>query len=193
MSETEKSFWHTAPGVITAVATLVTALGGVLAILVQNDIIGGADPVESQVASAPSEGGPAIPVAPESSAASPSDATPARPVETSPATSWAASTAVLVRRNGTSATVKAATVGLACNPGTVEFKNGQRVSMEQVGSIQFDAVYTENGSADGVVTLLDGRTLTEPMHTWNCPVSGANELGPLSIPLTDIRRIEFRR
>lgn len=192
MSETEKSFWHTAPGVITAVATLVTALGGVLAILVQNDIIGGADPGESQVAAAPPEGGNAAPLVPDESAAGPSEASPAT-LETTPATSWAGSAAVLMRRDGTRATVKAATVGLACSVGTVEFKNGQRLSMEQVGSIQFDAVYTENASADGVVTLLDGRTLTEPIHTWNCPVSGANELGPLSIPLTDIKRIDFRR
>ena len=42
MSETGKSFWQTAPGVISAVATLITALGGVLAILVQNEVIGGA-------------------------------------------------------------------------------------------------------------------------------------------------------
>ena len=108
-------------------------------------------------------------------------------------TPWLRSTAVLVRRDGTSATVKAATVGLACSEGNVQFKNGQRVSMELVGSIAFDAVYTENASADGVVTLLDGRELTDPIHTWNCPVSGANELGPLSIPLTDIKRIDFRR
>lgn len=193
MSDTEKSFWHTAPGVITAVATLVTALGGVLAILVQNDIIGGARPGESQVVAAPPEGGGAAPAGPDATPAWPVDAAPAGPLEAKPATAWAGSSAVLVRRDGTSATVKAATVGLACSTGTIEFKTGQRVSLELVRTIQIDAVYTENASADGVVTLLDGRELTDPIHTWNCPVSGANELGPLSVPLKDIRRIDFQR
>ena len=39
MGDTGKSFWRTAPGVITAVATLITAIGGVLGILIQNGII----------------------------------------------------------------------------------------------------------------------------------------------------------
>jgi hypothetical protein len=44
MAESGKNFWQTAPGVITAVAALITALGGVFAILVQNDMLGGASP-----------------------------------------------------------------------------------------------------------------------------------------------------
>ena len=53
MTETGKSFWHTAAGMITAVAALITALGGVLAILVQNDVIGGS----REVAGSPGGGG----------------------------------------------------------------------------------------------------------------------------------------
>lgn len=185
MAETGKSFWQTAPGVITAVAALITALGGVLAILVQNDVIGGASHGGNRVVAGTPEGGAAAQVV--------SGVTPTKPMEASPLIPWARATATLVRQDGTSATVKAPTVGLTCATETVVFKNGQRVSLELVRSIQFDAIYVENSSADGVVTLLDGRELTDPIHTWNCPVTGANELGSLAIQLGDIKRIDFHR
>jgi hypothetical protein len=114
-------------------------------------------------------------------------------VQASPRNPWAQATATLVRQDGSSATVKAATVGLACTTETLAFKNGQRVKLELVRSIQFNAIYLENASADGVVTLLDGRELTDPIHTWNCPITGANELGKLEIKLNDIKRIDFHR
>lgn len=181
MAETDKSFWHTAAGIITAVATLVTALGGVLAILVQNDVIDwGGDGGSRVVADSPDVAGPDQTVSGVTTKASPQ-------------VPWVRATAALVRKDGSSATVKAATVGLACSTQTLVFENGQRVSLELVRSIQFDAIYLENSSADGVVTLLDGQQLTDPIHTWNCPVTGANELGPLQVQLQDIKRIDFHR
>ena len=181
MTETGKSYWHTAAGVITAVAALITALGGVLAILVQNDVIDwGGDDGTRVVADSP---------AGEGTDQTGSGVT----AKASPQVPWARATAALVRRDGSSVTVKAATVGLACDTQNLVFKNGQRVSLELVRSIQFDAIYVENASADGVVTLLDGQKLTDPIHTWNCPVTGANELGSLQIQLKDIHRIDFHR
>ena len=185
MAETGKSFWHTAAGVITAVAALITAVGGLLAILVQNDIIGGGRDRET----------PAVAAAPGGASAGPPDsgATAAASAKAPGLVAWDRATATFVRRDGTSATVKAPTVGLACATERLSFKNGQRVDLELVRSIRFDAIYTESSSADGVVTLLDGRELTDPIHTWNCPVTGANELGPLKVQLADIRRIDFHR
>jgi hypothetical protein len=185
MAETEKSFWHTAAGVITAVAALITAIGGVLAILVQNGVIGGDRDGEKQVVVGAPGGARA------GEALSGDTTAPSTPA--SALTPWAKATATLTRKDGTSATVKAPTVGLACDTGTLAFENGQRVSLELVRSIRFDAIYTENSSADGVVTLLDGREQTDPIHTWNCPVTGATELGPLEVKLADIKRIDFHR
>ena len=185
MAETGKSFWQTAPGVITAVAALVTALGGVLAVVLQHDLIGGAGESGGQVAAG-------APAAGDTGRAASGEAT-RDPAEAPPRIPWARATATLVRRDGTSATVKAPTVGLTCTSGTLVFENGQQVSLELVRSIRFDAIYVENTSADGVVTLLDGRELTDPIHTWNCPITGANELGPVTIQLGDIRRIDFHR
>jgi hypothetical protein len=123
-----------------------------------------------------------------------SEVTPTQPIEASPLLiPWDRATATFVRKDGTSATVKAATVGLSCTTETLQFLNGLRISMELVRSVQFDAIYLENASADGVVTLLDERELTDPIYTWNCPITGANELGSFQIPLNDIRRIDFHR
>lgn len=178
---TEKGFWHTAPGMITAVAALITALGGVLGILVQNDIIGG--DASREVGDAPQVAADDRP--PQSSQA-PATGTPEH-------VPWAEATATLLRQDGTTATVKAPTVSLACGTEILTFENGQRVNLDLVRSIEFSAIYTENSSADAVVTMLDGRALTDPIHTWNCPVGGSNELGPLTVELEDIKRIDFDR
>ena len=184
MTESGKSFWQTTTGLITAVATLVTAVGGLLGILIQNGIIGGAQ--DGKPAAAVSTG------AAGEHEATP-EVTPGPPPETPAVIPWNRATVTLLRKDGTSATVKAPTVGLACNPGVLKFENGQTVSLELVRSIQFDAIFLENSSADGAVTLLDGRELTDPIDTWNCPVSGTNELGPVQIKLEDIKRIDFHR
>ena len=51
----------------------------------------------------------------------------------------------------------------------------------------------EGPSVFNAVTLLDGRELTDPVHTWNCPVVGTTDLGPLTIPLEQFARVEFAR
>jgi hypothetical protein len=185
MAQTGKGFWQTAPGVITAVAALITALGGIAGILLHHGIIGGAGRGTPPTAAS-------RPVSAGGNQASPPH-TPTQRTETSALIPWPKATATLVRNDGTSATVKAPTVGLACATESLTFKNGQRIALERVRSIRFDAIYMENGSADGVVTLLDGRELADPIHTWNCPVSGTSELGPLVIELKDIQRIDFNR
>lgn len=188
MAETAKGFWHTAPGVITAVAALVTAVGGLLGVLVQNDVIEwGRDSQQSsttpEATNTPGgeRGGPA----------GPKTTTPS--TDTKDYLPWTQATADLVRQDGTRTTVKAATVGLACDTETLAFENGQEISLEIVRSIQFEAIYTENSSADGKVELLDGRELTDPIHTWNCPVMAQNELGPVEIKHENMHRIEFHR
>lgn len=189
MAETAKNFWHTVPGMITAVAALVTAIGGLLGILIQNDVIGwGRDnpqPSTEQVAtSTPGEGDPGRAV-PEETVSAPTD--------TSDPIPWDQATADLVRQDGTSTTVKATTVGLTCDTGSLYFENGQEIGLDIVRTIQFDAIYTDSGSADGVVTLLDGRELTDSIKTRNCPVLAQNDLGRVEIGLADMQRIEFQR
>jgi hypothetical protein len=184
----DKGFWHTAPGLITAVAALITAIGGVLGILVQNGVIGwGNDGQQVGTTQGPAGAGGGE----DGGRSGDAGTTPAR-AGTDPVP-WDRADADLVRRDGTSTTVKAATVALACETGSLHFKNGQQISLETVGTIRFDAIYTDSASADGLVTLLSGQELTDPIYTWNCPVSAENKLGRVQIELQDIRRIEFHR
>src|SRR5688500_14980679 len=104
MTETGKSFWQTTTGMITAIAALITAIGGVLGILVQNDIIGRASDARPAEAITARGGG---------NSHAPRDGT-GPPTNTSTLIPWDRATATLVRKDGTSATVKAPTVGLAC-------------------------------------------------------------------------------
>jgi len=186
VAEPSKGFWHTVPGIITAIAALITAVGGLLAILIQNDVIGSKDepPPTTTVGEqtpAATVGGP--PRTGATSAGPPSGSL----------TPWEQANAVLTRTDGTSATVLAATVGIACDTQKVALKNGQSIRLDLVRSIDFDAIYTDNASATGTVNLLDGREVEGPIHTWNCPIMGQNELGQVTIQLDDIDRIDFQR
>jgi hypothetical protein len=189
MTDTGKGFWQTVPGMITAVAALITAIGGVLGILVQSGVIGGGDDDASLVTTPAAGDTPA----PGKGDGGTSEGPPTDPTGESALVPWAEATATLVRNDGTRTTVKAATVTIACEAENLTFENGQRLSLERVRNVRFDAIYYENSSADGVVTLLDGRRLTDPIHTWNCPVSGTSDLGALDVDLEEIRRIEFHR
>lgn len=191
MAEDAKGFWHTLPGLITACAAFVTAVAGLVSILLQAGVVGGDGPErlagEAQAAASASalSDEESVSAAPRASGAQPTDGTGRIP--------WERATATLVRRDGTTASVKATTVGFACTTETLTFENGQEISLELVRSVRFDAVYTDDSSATGRVTLLDGREIAEPVHTWNCPVQGTTELGPVTIPLDDFARVDFDR
>lgn len=197
MAEDAKGFWHTLPGLITACAAFVTAVAGMLGILLEAGVVGGdgrerlAGEAQAAASASASASGTAstdegsISAAPRASSAQPTDGTGRVP--------WERAIATLVRKDGTTASVKATTVGFACTTETLTFENGQEISLELVRSVRFDAVYTDDSSATGLVTLLDGRELAEPVHTWNCPVTGTTELGPVTIPLDDFARVEFDR
>ncbi|WP_336716419.1 hypothetical protein [Arthrobacter sp. USHLN218] len=184
----DKGFWHTAPGLITAIAALITALGGILGILVQNGVIGWEN--DGQQLSATQE--PAGAAGGEDGNR-PEDAKSAPEQGGTSPVSWDRAEADLVRRDGTSTTVKASTVALACTTGSLQFENGQQISLEKVRTIRFDAIYTDSASADGLVTLLNGQELTDPIYTWNCPVWAQNKLGRVQIELEDIRLVKFNR
>jgi hypothetical protein len=190
MPGTEKSFWQTVPGVVTAVAALITALGGLLTVLIQNDLLSVGSPRDQSPAAQPEASSPQVPID-EPTAVGPTGASePSEPADLIP---WDRATAQFVRDDGTTISVMAKTVSLACETGELKLANGQTLSLQLVDSIQFETIYWETNDADGEVSLLDGQTLTDPIYTWNCPVSGTNELGTVVVDLDDIKGIDFQR
>lgn len=194
MAETGKGFWHSAPGVVTAVAALLTAVGGLLGILLQYDVL----PPGGRAGDAGPDGVAPAPVATSDDASDPRVATRAPDPGTSAAASalvpWTDARASLVRMDGTTLDVRAMTVGLTCDRQRLAVSDGRTIGLEDVRSIRFDAVFTESpGTADATVELLDGTVLTESVLTRNCPVSASDERGPVSVPMPDIARIDFLR
>jgi hypothetical protein len=175
--------------VIAAVVSLIATVLALLGIRLLRDDGAGHDDARSAAPTATEHAGittePAGGVVPAGSAPG--------ATERSTLVPWDVATATLARRDGTTATVRATSLALACNTGNVHFENGQTISLELVASIQFDAINPDNSSADGVVKLLDGRELTDPIDTWNCPIHGTTELGPIDIQLDDIQRIDLNR
>ncbi|MFC5379980.1 hypothetical protein [Aquipuribacter nitratireducens] len=196
MAETGRGFWHSAPGVITAVAALLTAVGGLLGILFQYDVL----PPGGRAADAgPPAAAPAV-VATSDDASDPHGAAAATasgssaPDADPPLVPWTDARASLVRDDGTTLDVRAMTVGLTCDRQRLAFVDGRTIQLEDVRSIRIDAVFTESpGFADATVELLDGTVLTESVLTRNCPVAAADERGTVSVPVADVARIDFLR
>lgn len=165
---------HTVLGFIIVAAILFAGLGGLFAWR-QNSTQGAVD--------TPSTG--------RSGGVSPRTKTPT--TESSDLIPWAEATATVTRQDRTRLTVKASTVGLACTVGKLILHNGYETSLAHVRDIQFVAIHRKTGAADGIVTLVDGRELTDAIHTANCPLVGAGALGEVEIPLEEVRRIDFHR
>jgi hypothetical protein len=175
--------------VVAAVVSLIATVLALLGIRLLRDDGAGHDDARSAAPTATEHAG--ITTEPAGGVL-PAGSTPGA-TERSTLVPWDVATATLERRDGTTATVNATSLALACNTGNLRFENGQTISLELVASIQFDAINPDNSSADGVVTLLDGRELTDPIDTWNCPIHGTAELGPIDIQLDDIQRIDLNR
>ena len=66
-TESEKaSFWATLPGILTGIAALITAVGGLLAILYNTGVIGNKPPPPNNIATATVALSPSVPASPSS-------------------------------------------------------------------------------------------------------------------------------
>jgi len=205
MADTEtgtKSWWSTMPGVLTALAGIITAVGGLVAVLSQNGLIGakstgaGAGPASSSTpganvatpATQPAAGPTPVPTA----------ATPPTVVSAGPGTIAHSPAEVLSGLKargfvGVAVTHKdGSTAALA--PGAelgsheaVELTNGQRVMFDRITSIEIEQPW--DGSVK--INLVNGQQLVT--KATNYGFSGKNELGPYSVLLENLKRIDFVR
>ena len=183
-------WWQTLPGIVTAIATLVTAVGGLLVILAQTGMIGGTgasrEPDTTPRVAADARGsGPASSGAPRAGVSSPPH------TEDAALKPWAQSDVVVTRRDGRTTIVRADTFS-NCLTGiqTLTLAGGQMVAFDLMRAI--DVVESNPISATVVITLLDGRTV-EDRTAANCDLFGYNTLGRFSVLFTDVKRVEFLR
>jgi hypothetical protein len=179
---TPKRWWQGLTGIVTAVAALLTAVGGMLAILFQYGVLGGAE--EDAVGSG---SGP--------STSTGSTAEPG-PVTSGPAGKpWSEVAAVFTATDGSQTTVRAATVRYCIGAGAgLGLSTGQDVAFEKMRSVvvtRSDELFTPDGEAEVVITLVAGQQLRGGIGS-NCDLFGSNDAGRFSLYPQKLKRIDFK-
>lgn len=178
MSEGDKSWWTTMPGLLTALAAIITAVGGLVATLGQAGVLGG-KPASLAASSSPGHVEPAVPVA-------------ARPAEPSTRPQSAADPPSPAAIKAVRVTTKTGDV-VALRPtatilgATIPLKTGQEVPFDRLERIDF----TQPWDGTLKLALVGGASMDGAVE--NLPLSGSNELGGYLKMLSEIRRIEFDR
>ena len=184
-----KSWWGTMPGVLTALGGTITAVAGLVAILVQSGLVGSkADAGKAAMASPHTDKTAATsltPTAPQATAS----ADPA-PVARSPAEVLAGLRSVgfkglaVTHRDGT---VVALAPGAEISGEMLPLSNGQSVQFERIVSVDIEQPW--DGSA--TLTLTNGQRLAAKLNDYN--LYGTNALGPYRELLSNLKHIDFVR
>jgi len=180
-----KGFWQTAPGILTGIAGVLTAIGAVLAILLQLGVIGG-----SGTATAP----PSVPSR-TTAAATPGPATPTG--TTRPAAGgWENATAVMTANDGTTYQSRASTFRYCfAGGGGVNVNKAQDIAFESMTLLEVlrsDIALSPGGRADVRITLTNGTVLTGTIDA-GCDFIMQAEAGRVSLYPDKVRKIEFQR
>lgn len=176
MADADKNWWTTVPGLLAALAAIITAVGGLVAALSQAGVFGGksAEPA----AAAPPPAGVEAPAAAKPDPAAPEAAAPAAPAP-------AALKGVRVTTKDGSVVELRPTATILGS--TIPLQSGQEVPFERLERIDI----TQPWDGTLKLALVGGRSMEAT--ALNLPLSGSNELGVYLKMMSDIRRIEFVR
>lgn len=187
----QSSWWHTLPGVLTAVAAVVTAVGGLIAVLVQSGIIGarGEGPSAEAADQQPAATATVMP-GPQDSTAIASAPAP------DPVKPWQDTQAVIHLRDGAMARVRASSLSHCISVShEIEIDGAQSIPFERMRSLEVlraDEYTVPNASAHVVVELLDG-TRIEGAVPAVCDLFGYNDVGRFSVYFSRLASIRFER
>lgn len=201
MSDTEKtgSWWQTLPGVLTALAAVITAVTGLVALFVQHS--GGA---EKASAAAPTQAGVASPAAQQakpsgisSAGASPgvSSTTATSPAQPTPlAKPWSQVQAAVLGKDGSTTRVRAETLSNCISVNhELTLDGGQSIGFERMAGfevLQAERHTSSTAKAQIKVTLLSGGSVTGMVEA-NCDLFGENEMGRFSTFFDQLRSVHF--
>lgn len=182
----EEGFWKTAPGVVTAVAAIVTAIGGLIAVLVQTGIVKPgrqdasttAQTTHAQVVTTTAAG----------------DATTAVGVATTTGRAWRDVRATITASDGTQVTARAEAVRFCTSVGAgINLDDRQDIAFDEVARIEVvrsDVALSPGGRAVLRVTLTSGQT-REGTITSGCDFFAQTDEGRYSLYPDRLRGIEF--
>ena len=184
------SWWQTMPGVLTALAALITALSGFAALLFQYGVLGTKnEPVPSQNPGQP----PAVSAPVSTEPASVANAPLPMPVG---GKAWADAEAVVLSREGTTTRLRASSLSNCISVDhELTLENGQAIPFEAMSGFEVLRAdgHTQPGAAAKVrVTLSAGGTLEGTVKA-DCDLFGYNEVGRFTTYFDRLQSVRFDR
>ncbi|MBT9610549.1 MAG: hypothetical protein IV110_10940 [Aquabacterium sp.] len=188
-------WWHTLPGVLTALAGVITAVSGLIALLYQNGVLGHKDEQSSVVVTPPLDEPAEAPN--EKPTGAPADVPTQAPPKAPPGRKpWSEAVAVVVGRDGSETKLRAESFSNCISANhELTLTSGQDVPFERMSGFevtQADEPTSPNAKARLTITLVDGTPVTG-VTVANCDLFGYNDLGRYTTYFNRIRRVTFER
>ena len=185
----KQSFWTTLPGILTGMAAVLTAAGGIILGLHQSGTLGSKESHReaTSTVSEPAAGTSSLP----GSTTPPANAQPAiAQPEAAPAKNAPASSTdlMITEKDGTVLPVYMENLNFAGNSHGVTLTTGQSIDFGKIKSID---VSGDDGRINFRITLTGGEVLTGNAEVPSSAIIGQNRLGSVYAPLKNIRRITF--
>jgi hypothetical protein len=174
----KQSFWTTLPGVLTGIAALLTAVTGLLVVMYPHGF------------GAAKDGSPVATVSPKDpGGASPNDAGGSSvPAATMPKRQKPM--VLVVGKDETGTTLSLRGFQDSYSGEAIQLKSGQAIPFDRIRAVDF--LQTHAYEQDVRVTLTDGRGVEGAIMSGE-QLTGETDIGPFSISVKDVRRIEFER
>ncbi len=179
-----KGFWQTAPGILTGIAAVLSAVGGLLVVLLQLGILGGSSntPPPTSIANA--------------QATRPGVGPDPTNANTPAAGGWANATAVMTANDGTEYRSRADTFRYCFSGGAgVNVNKAQDVAFEKMTILEVlgsDVALSPGGRADVRITLTTG-TIVNGTIDAGCDFIMQTDVGRVDLYPDKVKKIEFKR
>jgi hypothetical protein len=192
MTDPQKSssWWQTVPGVLTALAALITALSGLAALLFQYGVLGSKnEPSSSHSPSPPIAASAPVSTQPASAANAPLPG-PAG------GKAWADTEAVVLTREGATTRLRANSLSNCISVDhELTLENGQAIPFEAMAAFEVlrSDDHTQQGARAKVrVTLTAGGTMEGTVKA-DCDLFGYNDMGRFTTYFDRIQSVRFER
>jgi hypothetical protein len=188
--EKKQNFWTTMPGMLTGIATVLTAVTGLLVAVYPHGLAGSKDGAAvispKDPAGAVQSASPTVQEASpgaQSAAGAGSASASVMPKQNQP-------TVLLIRKDGTETRGFLHGFQDSQSLQTIALKDGQSIPFDKIKSVDFTQTL---GSDQGVkVTLMDGRILEGDILAGE-QLTGNTDIGPFSISVVTLKQVLFER